>query len=56
VLFLSDSAADRYSRIIHQPGLRIFGLVVAWNIVGLVLDPVWLRAVNLLYYPGVRYG
>jgi hypothetical protein len=34
--------------------LRIIGLVVAWNVVGFVLDPVWLRAVNLLY-PGGGY-
>jgi Zn-dependent protease len=54
VLFLSDSAADRYCEVVHKPGLRIIGLVVAWNIVGLVLDPVWLRAVNLLY-PGGGY-
>jgi len=55
VLLLNESAAERYSRIIHQPGLRIFGLVVAWNIVGFVLEPVWLAAVNLLY-PGANYG
>ena len=55
VLLLNESAAERYSRIIHQPGLRIFGLVVAWNVVGFVLEPVWLAAVNLLY-PGANYG
>jgi len=54
VLFLSDSAADRYCEVVHQPGFRIVGLVVAWNVVGFVLDPVWLRAVNLLY-PGAGY-
>ncbi|MBL7153422.1 MAG: site-2 protease family protein [Phycisphaerae bacterium] len=54
VLFLSDSAAERYSQIVHQPAFRIIGLVIAWNIVGFVLDPVWLRAVNLLY-PGAGY-
>lgn len=56
VLFLSDSTAERYCQIVQQPGLRIIGLVVAWNVVGFVLDPVWLHVVNLLYYPGVRYG
>jgi len=55
VLFLSESSAERYSRIIHQPGLRIFGLIVAWNVVGYILQPVWLTAVNLLY-PGAHYG
>ena len=55
VLLLNESAAERYSQVIHQPGLRIFGLVVAWNVVGFVLQPVWLAAVNLLY-PGAHYG
>lgn len=55
VLFLDESSAERYSRIIHQPGLRIIGLVVAWRVVGYVLEPVWLTAVNLLY-PGAHYG
>ena len=55
VLLLSDRDAERYSRIIHQPAFRIIGLIVAWNIIGVVLDPVWTLAVNLLY-PGFRYG
>jgi Zn-dependent protease len=54
VLFLDESSAERYSRIIHQPTFRIIGLIVAWNVVSLVLSPVWLRAVNLLY-PGAGY-
>ena len=55
VLFLNENAAERYSRIVHQPSLRIIGLVIAWNVVGFVLEPVWLTAVNLLY-PGAHYG
>ena len=55
VLFLDESSAERYSRIIHQPHLKIIGLIIAWNIVGLVLSPIWLRVVNLLY-PGANYG
>jgi len=53
-LFLSDRAAERYNRIIHQPGYRIFGLIVAWNVVGVVLGPVHTFAVNMLY-PGAGY-
>jgi len=55
VLALDERSAERYSRIIHQPGLRIVGLIIAWNVVSFVLQPVWLRAVNLLY-PGAHYG
>lgn len=53
-LFLSDRAAERYNRIIHQPGYRIFGLIVAWKVVGVVLGPVHTFAVNMLY-PGAGY-
>ena len=36
VLFLDESAAERYSRVIYQPAFRIVGLIIAWNIVGFV--------------------
>ncbi|MBN2138320.1 MAG: site-2 protease family protein [Sedimentisphaerales bacterium] len=55
VLLLSDSAAERYTRMIQQPGFRIFGLVAAWHLVGLVAGPVRLLAVNILYYPAHSY-
>ncbi|MHC4741848.1 MAG: site-2 protease family protein [Planctomycetota bacterium] len=55
VLFLDERAAERYSQIIHQPAFRIIGLVVAWRIVGYILSPVHLLAINILYYPGHSY-
>jgi len=53
-LLLSDRAAERYSRLVYQPGFRIMGLIIAWNLVGLVLGPVHGFALRLLY-PGLGY-
>lgn len=53
-LFLSASAADRYAQFLHQPGFRIIGLVVAWQLLDVVLNPVHLLALNILY-PGAGY-
>jgi Zn-dependent protease len=53
-LFLSRSAADRYAQLLHQPGFRIIGLVVAWQLLDFVLNPVHLLALNILY-PGAGY-
>ncbi len=55
VLFLDESYAERYSRIIHQPALRIIGLIIAWHVVGFVLGPVHVLAINILYFPGHSY-
>ncbi|MHC4476463.1 MAG: site-2 protease family protein [Planctomycetota bacterium] len=53
--FLSDDVARRYSLATSQPGFRIIGLVVAWQVFGYVLRPIHTLALNLLY-PGAGYG
>jgi Zn-dependent protease len=53
-LFLSDSAAERYAQLLQQPGSRIIGLVVAWWLLDIILNPVHLLALNILY-PGAGY-
>ncbi len=53
-LFLSDQAAERYMQIMHQPSMRIIGLVIAWQLIGAVLSPIQTFALNLLY-PGASY-
>lgn len=55
VLFLDDHTSERYSRVIQQPGFRIFGLIVAWHLVSYVLGPLRLLALNILYYPCHSY-
>jgi len=52
--FLSDSAARRYEALWSQPGYRIFGLIIAWNVLDVIFGPIHLLAVNLLY-PGAPY-
>lgn len=52
--FLSDQAAHRYNRAIHEPQYKIIGLIVAWHIVGFILGPVHTIALNVLY-PGAGY-
>jgi Zn-dependent protease len=54
-LALPESTARRYRDVMTQPTAGIIGLIVAWNVVGFVLGPLYLLAVNLLY-PGARYG
>ena len=54
-LLLDDHTAQRYREFMAQPGVGLIGLIVAWNLMGYVLDPVYTVALSLLY-PGVRYG
>jgi Zn-dependent protease len=53
-LFLSDSAAEHYAQLLQQPGIRIIGLVVAWRLLDIILNPAHLLALNTLY-PGAGY-
>lgn len=53
-LFLSDSAAERYNRLLYNPSFAIFGLVIAWQVFGAVIEPFHRIAVNLLY-PGAGF-
>ncbi len=53
-LFLNESMAQRYRDLMAQPTAQMVGLVVAWNLVGVVLSPIHTAALNLLY-PGAAY-
>ena len=53
-LFLSDRATEQYRTMMAQPGVQIVGLIVAWHVVGFLLSPARLIALNLLY-PGAGY-
>jgi Zn-dependent protease len=53
-LFLSDRVAERYSELLRQSGFRVIGLIVAWQLLDVVLDPVHTLALNILY-PGAGY-
>ncbi len=54
LLVLGDRMADRYREFMAQPVAGIIGLVVAWNVIGVILGPAHALALNLLY-PGAGY-
>ena len=54
MLVLSDRMADRYRELMAQPAAHLIGLVVAWNVIGVILGPARTLALNLLY-PGAGY-
>jgi Zn-dependent protease len=54
MLFLNDRTADRYREFMAQPAANLIGLVVAWNVIGVILGPIHSLALNLLY-PGAGY-
>ncbi len=54
MLFLDDRTADRYRDFMAQPAASLIGLVVAWNLIGVILGPAHALALNLLY-PGAGY-
>jgi Zn-dependent protease len=53
-LLLNESTAQRYRDLMAQPTAQMVGLVVAWNLMDVVLNPVYNTALNLLY-PGSSY-
>jgi Zn-dependent protease len=55
-LLLSRSASERYQGFLFgQPVLAWVGLLVAWRLFDVIINPIFLFVVNLVY-PGVRYG
>lgn len=54
MLFLDNRTADRYREFMAQPAASMVGLVVAWNVIGVLLGPAQSLALNLLY-PGAGY-
>jgi Zn-dependent protease len=54
LLFIKDSAAQRYREMMAQPAFQIIGLVVAWNLLDFLLHPARAVVLNLLY-PGAGY-
>jgi Zn-dependent protease len=53
-LFLRESAVERYRDLMAQPAAQLIGLIVAWNLLDYILNPVYTTALNLLY-PGAGY-
>jgi len=53
-LLLDESTAQRYRDLMAQPTAQVVGLIVAWNLLDFILNPVYTVALNLLY-PGANY-
>lgn len=53
-LFLDDRTAERYRTFMTQPTFQMVGLIVAWHLMGFILNPIQLIALNVLY-PGAGY-
>jgi Zn-dependent protease len=54
-LFMSPEGSRNYQQLLwSNPALGWMGIFLAWQLVDVVFDPIFLGAVNLLY-PGVSY-
>ncbi|AQT67259.1 RIP metalloprotease RseP [Anaerohalosphaera lusitana] len=51
-LFLDRATAEKYQSFIHQPGIALFGLIMAWMSMDFIFPPVYALAVSFLY-PGL---
>jgi Zn-dependent protease len=54
MLFMQESAAEKYEHFLSQPGISLFGLVIAWNLFDKILPPIHSLALAILY-PGLTY-
>ena len=54
-LVVDEKKAQRIMEFMHQPGLGIIGLLVAWKLFPYVIDPIQLLVLNYILYPGSQY-
>jgi Zn-dependent protease len=52
--FLGADEAEKYENFLYNPTHTLIGLIIAWQLFGLVFRPIQLFALNLLY-PGEGY-
>jgi Zn-dependent protease len=52
--FIPEESAERFMDGLRHPMLRMFGLLIAWKLFGVIFPAIQLFAVNLLY-PGLHY-
>ncbi|OGW30075.1 MAG: hypothetical protein A2X56_14475 [Nitrospirae bacterium GWC2_57_13] len=53
-LILGEGTSGLFMERLRHPGFAIFGLIVAWQVFGVVYRPIRLFALNMLY-PGLSY-
>ena len=49
---LDRNTFAKYQNVLRSPGLSIFGIFIAWKLIGFIYSPVHTIAINLLY-PGL---
>ena len=54
LLLLPDAAGLKYWEVMRSPGFSLFGMLIAWKLIGPVFSSLHLVAINLLY-PGAHY-
>jgi Zn-dependent protease len=54
--FMSEERARNYRRFVSNPMFGFIGILVAWKIFNPIFDPIFVAALNILYFPGHRYG
>ena len=50
LLFLSDSAAERYRNFLRNPTHSLIGLIIAWQVFGPIFRHIHTFALNMLYH------
>ncbi|MBC8378114.1 MAG: site-2 protease family protein [Planctomycetes bacterium] len=47
----------KYRALMTHPTVRMFGIFIAWYVIGFIFSPIHLFAINALYmWRGIRYG
>ncbi len=47
----------KYRQLMSHPTLRMFGILIAWMVMGRIFGPIHLLALNALYFVrGISYG
>ena len=54
---LKGETLYKYRAAMAHPTVRIFGIFIAWHVIGYIFSPVHLLAINTLYFfRGLHYG
>jgi Zn-dependent protease len=49
LFFLGESACEKYQEVLSNPTMRLFGIIVAWQIYGRIFPDIFGFALRLLY-------
>ncbi len=54
-LILPENWVTAYQGFVRQPMVGLIGIVIVWNLIGVIFFPCLFFAIGLLY-PGIQYG